>query len=68
MASKYTPATLNTVHISSSVLLSLLRHTSEHYPQLFSGALLMDSHTHTLINMKVDPLDQEVGVNTKKIC
>ncbi|EEQ44761.1 conserved hypothetical protein [Candida albicans WO-1] len=40
MASKYTPATLNTVHISSSVSLSLLRHTSEHYPQLFSGALL----------------------------
>lgn len=30
----------NTIHISSSVLLSLLRHTSESYPSLFSGALL----------------------------
>lgn len=40
MAPKYTPATLDTINISSSVLLSLLRHTSEHYPQLFSGALL----------------------------
>lgn len=40
MAPKYTPATLNTINISSSVLLSLLRHGSEHYPQLFSGALL----------------------------
>ncbi|RCK64442.1 Eukaryotic translation initiation factor 3 subunit H [Candida viswanathii] len=40
MATKYTPATLDTINISSSVLLSLLRHASEHYPQLFSGALL----------------------------
>ena len=40
MDPKYTPATLDTINISSSVLLSLLRHTSEHYPQLFSGALL----------------------------
>ncbi|KAI5952477.1 hypothetical protein KGF54_003344 [Candida jiufengensis] len=37
---KYEPSTINTISISSSVLLSLLRHTSEHYPALFSGALL----------------------------
>ncbi|EGW31844.1 uncharacterized protein SPAPADRAFT_155559 [Spathaspora passalidarum NRRL Y-27907] len=30
----------NTITISSSVLLSLIRHTSENYPSLFSGALL----------------------------
>ncbi|KAI5961291.1 hypothetical protein CANMA_003811 [Candida margitis] len=40
MPNKYTPATVDTVTISSSVLLSLLRHTSEHYPAIFSGALL----------------------------
>ncbi|CAI5758310.1 unnamed protein product [Candida verbasci] len=32
--------TIDTINISSSVLLSLLRHTSEHYPQLYSGALV----------------------------
>ncbi|KAI5965160.1 uncharacterized protein KGF55_001380 [Candida pseudojiufengensis] len=37
---KYQPSSINTISISSSVLLSLLRHTSEHYPALFSGALL----------------------------
>ncbi|CCG25510.1 hypothetical protein CORT_0C01330 [Candida orthopsilosis Co 90-125] len=40
MPNKYTPPTVNTVTLSSSVLLSLLRHTSEHYPSIFSGALL----------------------------
>ena len=39
-SNKYTPPTVSTVTLSSSVLLSLLRHTSEHYPSIFSGALL----------------------------
>lgn len=37
---KYKQSSVNTVTISSSVLLSLIKHTSEHYPALFSGALL----------------------------
>ncbi|KAI3402884.2 hypothetical protein KGF56_004345 [Candida oxycetoniae] len=40
MPSKYEPSSIDTVSISSSVLLSLLRHTAEHHPALFSGALL----------------------------
>lgn len=39
-SNKYTSPTVSTVTLSSSVLLSLLRHTSEHYPSIFSGALL----------------------------
>jgi translation initiation factor 3 subunit H len=35
----YTPPTATTVEIEASVLLSLIRHTSENYPALYSGAL-----------------------------
>ncbi|CAK9439034.1 uncharacterized protein LODBEIA_P32580 [Lodderomyces beijingensis] len=40
MPNKYEASSIKTISVSSSVLLSLLRHTSEHYPALFSGALL----------------------------
>ncbi|ODV79398.1 eukaryotic translation initiation factor [Suhomyces tanzawaensis NRRL Y-17324] len=38
--SKYTPPTATTITVQSSVLLSIIRHTSENYPSLFSGSLL----------------------------
>lgn len=37
---KYQAPTANSISIQSSVLLSLIRHTSENYPSLFSGTLL----------------------------
>lgn len=37
---KYQPPTATSIKIQSSVLLSLIRHTSENYPSLFSGTLL----------------------------
>lgn len=36
----YQTPTVNTVEIEASVLLSLIRHTSENYPALYSGSLL----------------------------
>ncbi|KAK6459760.1 eukaryotic translation initiation factor [Scheffersomyces xylosifermentans] len=37
---KYQQPTATSINVESSVLLSLIRHTSENYPSLFSGSLL----------------------------
>ncbi|XXZ98869.1 hypothetical protein QA089_001380 [Meyerozyma guilliermondii] len=37
---KYSAPTASKIHIESSALLTLLRHTSENYPSLYSGTLL----------------------------
>ncbi|KAK6460452.1 eukaryotic translation initiation factor [Scheffersomyces coipomensis] len=37
---KYQAPTATSINVESSVLLSLIRHTSENYPSLFSGTLL----------------------------